>query len=124
MYAEGGRSRTQELGEPKPGVGRLALETGVPVVPVAIAGSAKVRNWKRLQFPKVTVQYGDPVRFERVEPTREQAQAASKVVFERIKDLYGGLRQDGAAVRCGRLARRERRAAGAAEAAGRRPLTH
>ena len=30
----------------------------------------------------------DPVRFERVDTHREQAQAASKVVFERIKDLY------------------------------------
>ena len=39
MYAEGGRSRTGELGEAKPGVGRLALESGVPVVPVAIHGS-------------------------------------------------------------------------------------
>src|SRR3954452_16150755 len=52
MYAEGGRSRSGALGEPKPGLGRLALESGVPVVPTAIAGSAKVRNWRRLQFPK------------------------------------------------------------------------
>ena len=27
MYAEGGRSRTSKLGEPKPGLGRLALES-------------------------------------------------------------------------------------------------
>ena len=43
MYAEGGRSRTGRLGEAKPGVGRLALESGVPVVPVAIHGSQGVR---------------------------------------------------------------------------------
>ena len=30
IYAEGGRSRSGELGEPKPGVGRLALESGAP----------------------------------------------------------------------------------------------
>src|SRR5215213_8843260 len=46
MYCEGGRSRTGQLGEAKPGVGRLALETGVPVVPVAIHGSLGVRKWK------------------------------------------------------------------------------
>ena len=40
MYGEGGRSRSKKLGEPKPGLGRLALESGVPVVPVAIHGSA------------------------------------------------------------------------------------
>lgn len=122
MYAEGGRSRTGELGEPKPGLGRLALESGVPVVPVAIAGSAKVRNWRRLQFPKVTVQYGEPLRFERAEaPSRDQAQAASEVVFERIRDLYDGLRQSG---RKGAVRAARRRAAEATQAAGRRPAAH
>ena len=66
MYCEGGRSRTGKLAEQaKRGIGRLALETGAPVVPVAIHGSSQVRNWKRLQFPKVTVQYGEPIRWER-----------------------------------------------------------
>jgi len=121
MYAEGGRSRTGELGEPKPGLGRLALESGAPVVPAAIAGSAKVRDWKRLQFPKVTVQYGDALRFEpEPAPTREQSQAASEIVFADTKKLYAGLRQGGRrrAVRAARAARR-----GATEAAGRRPIT-
>src|SRR5581483_11863891 len=55
MYCEGGRSRTGKLAtEAKRGIGRLALETGAPIVPIAIHGSAKVRNWKRLQFPKIT----------------------------------------------------------------------
>src|SRR5207237_5990832 len=45
MYLEGGRSRSGELGEARPGVGRLALESGVPVVPVAIFGSQGARNW-------------------------------------------------------------------------------
>src|SRR3954449_4110160 len=59
MYCEGGRSRTGKLSEhAKRGIGRLALESGAPVVPVAIFGSSHVRNWTRLQFPKVTVLYG------------------------------------------------------------------
>src|SRR5204863_8615259 len=73
IYAEGGRSRTGRLGEPRPGVGRLALESGLPVVPVAIHGSVGIRKWRKLRFPKVTVQYGEPISFEPVaEPTREQ----------------------------------------------------
>jgi 1-acyl-sn-glycerol-3-phosphate acyltransferase len=124
MYTEGGRSRDpNRLGDPKPGIGRLALETGVPVVPSAIAGSAQVRNWKKLQFPKVTVQYGEPIRFERVEnPTREQAQAASEVIFERIEKLYYGLQENGRK-RTIRAARAARRAARSPEGATRRPLT-
>ena len=87
MYAEAGRSRSGELGKPRHGIGRLALESGAPVVPTAIAGTERARNWKRLQFPKVTVQFGEPVRFERMdEPTKEEAQAASEAVFERIRE--------------------------------------
>src|SRR3954469_19808691 len=62
MYSEGGRSRTGKLSDRvRPGIGRLALESGVPVVPVAIYGSSHVRNWKRLQFPRVRILYGDPI---------------------------------------------------------------
>jgi len=118
MYAEAGRSRSQTLGKPRHGLGRLALETGAPVIPTAIAGSEKARNWKRLQFPKVTLQYGKPLRFERVDkPTKEQAQAASEVVFDRVREMHEALQRDGRrkVVKAARAARR------AAEAAGRRP---
>ena len=118
MYSEGGRSRTGALGEPKPGIGRLALESGAPVVPTAIVGSERARNWKRLQFPKVTIQYSDPLRFERTEsPSREQAQAASEQIFAEIKTLHSNLRRDGRrrTIKAARAARR------AAQAAGRRP---
>jgi 1-acyl-sn-glycerol-3-phosphate acyltransferase len=119
MYAEAGRSRSGELGKPRHGLGRLALESGVPVIPTAIAGTERARNWKRLQFPKVTVQYGQPLRFEAVErPTREQAQAASEIVFDRVRTLHRRLRREGrrSVVKAARDARR------AAEAAGRRPV--
>ena len=110
MYCEGGRSRTGELGDAKPGIGRLALESGAPVVPTALVGSEGVRNWKRLQFPKVTVQFGDAIRFERVEgePTREQSQAASEEIMTRIRGLWGGLRERGrsASIKAARDARR------------------
>ena len=96
MYAEGGRSRSGALGEPKPGLGRLALESGATVVPTAIYGSERARNWKKLQFPKVTVQFGDPVRFDQIEePSREQSQEASQLVFEEISGLWGALQRNG-----------------------------
>lgn len=96
IYIEGGRSRSRELGEPKPGVGRLAFETGVPVIPVAIHGSAGVRRWKRLRFPKVTVQFGEPLTFP-VDPaaSRERHQQASEQVFDRVREMYGRLEREG-----------------------------
>jgi 1-acyl-sn-glycerol-3-phosphate acyltransferase len=93
MYCEGGRSRTAELSEqPKRGIGRLALESGAQVVPVAIHGSSHVRNWKKLRFPKVTVKYGDAVRWPQVtDPTRDQQQAVANDIFARIRTLYASL---------------------------------
>ena len=93
MYCEGGRSRSADLSEkPKRGIGRLALESGATVVPTAIHGSSKVRNWKRGQFPKVHVKYGDPIQWNRVgDPTRDQQQAVADSIFGEIKTLYSGL---------------------------------
>jgi 1-acyl-sn-glycerol-3-phosphate acyltransferase len=97
IYAEGGRSRSGELGEPKPGVGRLALESGAPVVPVAIHGSAKVRRWKRLRFPRVTVKYGEPLSFplER-SPSRERQLEVAGEIFGRVREMYEELARSSA----------------------------
>ena len=67
----------------------------------------------------MTVQFCEPLCFEQVpEPTKEQAQAASELVFDRVKVVHGRLRTEGrrGAVRAARAARR------AAEGAGRRPV--
>jgi 1-acyl-sn-glycerol-3-phosphate acyltransferase len=90
MYCEGGRSRNGQIAaEARPGIGRLALESGAPVVPVAILGSYQVRNWKRLQFPRVTVSYGKPIRFDVVtEPSRELQQEAADYILQRIRELH------------------------------------
>jgi len=93
MYCEGGRSRTGKLSEePKRGIGRLALESGATIVPAAIHGSSKVRNWKRLQFPKVTVQYGEPMRWDAIsDPTKNQQQQVANEIFAQIRGLYAEL---------------------------------
>jgi 1-acyl-sn-glycerol-3-phosphate acyltransferase len=119
MYAEAGRSRSGELGTARHGLGRLALESGAAVVPCAIAGTERARNWKRLQFPKVTVQFGKPMHFERVEhPTREQAQATSEMVFEYVRQMHGRLRSEGRRV----VVADARAARGRAANASSRPL--
>src|SRR2546428_9851313 len=95
MYPEGGRSRSGKVSEKaKAGIGRLALETGAPIVPIAIHGSSRIRNWTRLQFPKVTIQYGEPIGWGALEsPTREQPPAGADAVLEEIPAVYCGLAQ-------------------------------
>jgi 1-acyl-sn-glycerol-3-phosphate acyltransferase len=96
LYPEGGRSRSRALGEPRPGIGRLALESGAPVVPVAIHGSDRVRDWRRLRLPKVTVRYGEPLDFEVVEsPSRDRQIEASERIFERVREMHVGLEESG-----------------------------
>ncbi len=116
MYCEGGRSRTGQMAQQaKRGIGRLALETGAPIVPIAIHGSSRIRNWKRLRFPQVTVQYGDAMRWEPVaNPTREQQQAVADEVLTQIRALYAGLEQHGrkGALQRAREQRRSERHAG------------
>jgi 1-acyl-sn-glycerol-3-phosphate acyltransferase len=121
MYCEGGRQRTGRMAErARPGIGRLALESGVPVVPIAVYGSQRARNWKRLQFPKVTIQYGEPIRFERVEhSTREQQQAVADEILARVRELYQELERygrRGMVERMRRLRRTERHGGRAATA--------
>jgi 1-acyl-sn-glycerol-3-phosphate acyltransferase len=111
MYCEGGRSRSGELNQrAKPGIGRLALESGAPVIPIAIYGSAKIRNWKRLRFPSVSMLYGDPLHFPREEsPSRERQQEVADEIFAEIKRLYARLGEQGHSA----VAREARRAAAA-----------
>jgi 1-acyl-sn-glycerol-3-phosphate acyltransferase len=92
VYVEGGRSRSGELGRPKPGIGRIALESGAPVVPVAIHGSANVRRWKRFRFPKVRIQFGEPLTFAvEKDPSRERQLEVATEIFDRVRDMYSGL---------------------------------
>lgn len=93
IYPEGGRSRSGRIGErARAGVGRLALESGAPVIPVAISGSERARNWKRLEFPRVTVRYGEPLRYARVSnSTREAQQAVADETLRSIRELHASL---------------------------------
>jgi 1-acyl-sn-glycerol-3-phosphate acyltransferase len=92
VYAEGGRSRSGELGQPKPGIGRIALESGAPVLPVAIHGSAAVRGWKRLRFPQVTVQFGEPLaRPVEAAPSRERQLEVATEIFAEVREMYEAL---------------------------------
>src|SRR3954449_4319773 len=72
IFPEGTRKREGSLGRAKRGVGRLALETGAPVVPVAVHGTERARRGWRLRPVKVKVRLGRPLTFPRVESASRQ----------------------------------------------------
>jgi glycerol-3-phosphate dehydrogenase (NAD(P)+) len=81
MFPEGTRIRPGSLGEPRRGVGRLALETGAPVVPIAVIGTEAVRNGWRIRPHKVRIRAGRPLRFPKVE---QPSKALAGTVTDRI----------------------------------------
>jgi glycerol-3-phosphate dehydrogenase (NAD(P)+) len=67
MFPEGTRIRSGSLQRPKRGVGRLALESGAPVVPIAVTGSERARDGWKIKPVKVHLRFGPPLTFPKVE---------------------------------------------------------
>jgi 1-acyl-sn-glycerol-3-phosphate acyltransferase len=81
IFPEGTRIRPGALAAPKRGVGRLALESGAPVVPVAVIGTEAVRRGWRIRPHKVRIRAGRPLRFPHVE---KASPALARAVTERV----------------------------------------
>ena len=95
MFPEGTRIRPGSLGRPRRGVGRLALETGAPVVPVAVIGTEAVRRGWRIRPHKVGIRAGRALRFPRVErPSPALAGAVTDRIWPCVElqwEWLGGL---------------------------------
>jgi glycerol-3-phosphate dehydrogenase (NAD(P)+) len=95
VFPEGTRIRTGSLDRPRRGVGRLALETGAPVVPVAVLGSDRARRRWRIRPVKVRVRCGRPLTFPRVErPSARLATELSERIWPCVElqwEWLGGL---------------------------------
>ena len=82
IFPEGTRVRPGPLGAPRRGVGRLALETGAPVVPIAVIGTEDVRRGWVLRPRRVTLSCGEPLRFPRVaDPSPQLAKAVTDRIW-------------------------------------------
>lgn len=85
MFPEGTRVRPGGLGRPRRGVGRLALETGAPVVPVAVIGTEAVRSGWRIRPHKVSIRIGEPIAFAAVrDPSPELAAVVTDAIWQRV----------------------------------------
>jgi 1-acyl-sn-glycerol-3-phosphate acyltransferase len=91
MYPEGTRSPDGRLYKGKTGLARLALESGVPVIPVAMIGTDKVNppGKKMLRFGRVTVRFGKPMDFSRFDGLSGNHFIERAVIDEVIYELMG-----------------------------------
>jgi len=96
IFPEGTRVRPGPLGTPHSGVGRLALETGARVVPVAVIGTEDVRVGWRIRPRKVRIRCGPPLCFPTVaSPSRHLAGAVTSRVWACVSlqwEWLGGAR--------------------------------
>jgi 1-acyl-sn-glycerol-3-phosphate acyltransferase len=119
IYPEGTRSHDGRLYRGKTGVARLALETGVPVIPVAVVGTDVVappgKKFGRLVRP--VVRFGKPLdfsRYEGLENDRYILRSVTDEIMYEIMRLSGQEYVDMYATRAKEEARRAARE-GAAE---------
>jgi len=120
IYPEGTRSHDGRLYRGKTGVARLALETGVPVIPVAVVGTDVVappgKKFGRLTRP--IVRFGKPLdfsRYEGMENDRYILRSITDEIMYEIMRLSGQEYVDMYASRAKEESKRSRAEAAAAE---------
>jgi len=84
LFPEGTRTRDGDLQPAKPGIGLTVIKSDAVVVPVRVFGTYEAYG-RHLRFPRprrVSVKYGEPMRFEAL---RAEAKTCSKA---RLKEIY------------------------------------
>lgn len=94
IYPEGTRSPDARLYRGKVGVAKLALEAGVPVIPVAMIGTDKVQPiGKRLpNIRRIGMIFGEPLDFSEYEDRAEDRAVQREVtdkIMSRLMQLSG-----------------------------------
>jgi len=86
MAPEGTRSRNGAMQRAKPGIAYLALRTDAVIVPVAISGTERLRDWLRLKRPILRVVMGAPFRLPQPEgkPSAAELQHLADLVMIRL----------------------------------------
>lgn len=86
LFPEGTRSRNGKMRKAEAGVGLIAAMTDAPVVPAAIIGTDRIFA-KGTYLPPLKVIYGEPLRFQGDPKDKEQLEAFSQSIMDRIAEL-------------------------------------
>lgn len=94
IYPEGTRSRDGRLYRGRVGVAHLAMEAGVPVVPVGLIGTPNVQPGASSmpRLAKVTVKFGEPLTFGddfKAMPAGKARRIATDRIMDAIAELSG-----------------------------------
>jgi len=94
LFPEGSRMRDGELHPPRPGVGMMAVQADVPIVPCYLEGAH--RAWpKGAWIPRprrLRLIVGEPRTFADLEPTKESAHLIASTLRDDVVNLERSLR--------------------------------
>ncbi|HEX5088332.1 MAG TPA: lysophospholipid acyltransferase family protein [Nocardioides sp.] len=119
IYPEGTRSHDGRLYRGKTGVARLALETKVPVIPVAVVGTDVVAppGKKFGRFTRPIVRFGKPLDFSRYEGMENDRYILRSITDEIMYEIMRLSGQEYVDMYANRAKEESKRAADAAESA-------
>jgi len=94
LFPEGTRVRDPErLGHPRRGAGRLALESGAPIVPCAITGTDRLFLGPLPKPKRVQVSFGEPIRVNQLASTPEGAgELVERMLWPQVEGEFRRLR--------------------------------
>jgi 1-acyl-sn-glycerol-3-phosphate acyltransferase len=103
LFPEGTRIRDpEELGHPKRGAGRLALETGAPLVPTAITGTEQLFLGPIPKPRRVQVAFAEPIAAHELAATPEAAgELVEELLWPEVEGEFKRLRARPTAVAAG-----------------------
>jgi 1-acyl-sn-glycerol-3-phosphate acyltransferase len=88
LFVEGTRQLTGRPGTAQPGAAMIAIQEGVPVVPVAVYGT---QFWRLGNFAPCSVAFGEPVRFDGLPRGGKGYKEATAELERRIHTLFDWL---------------------------------
>ena len=94
LFPEGSRSKNGKLHEPRPGIGKIALEAEVPIVPAYVSNSRNLIQ-SALKGKSIGVSFDtpvDPTWLRKVPRNKEGYRLIGQEIMRRINILKEGLR--------------------------------
>jgi 1-acyl-sn-glycerol-3-phosphate acyltransferase len=88
LFVEGTRLQTGRPGTAQPGAAMVAIQAGVPVIPMAIYGT---QFWKPTHMAPCSLAFGEPVRFDDLPKNGRGYKQATIEIERRINVLFDWL---------------------------------
>lgn len=112
IYPEGTRSPDGRLYKARTGIARLAIESGAPIIPVAMFNTDKIQPTGKIipKVKRVGMTFGEPIYFEGDSKDALFLRECADILMKRIQQLSGQEYVDEYAVKAKRIAKEEEEA--------------